>query len=581
MSVPAFRVDRYQRRCGTILLVLLGLILVVLGARVVHINISLGERLLAIAERQHQGKSVIPARRGNVYDARGRLAATSRQSPDVFVDPTRVEDLTNFANELSSRLSVAPQEIIEKVRARPDSRYVVVAAQVDEVTAEAVRSIKHAAVGLTDRFIRNYPLGTSMAHVLGAVGRDHQGLEGIELKYDGHLKGRDGRRLTVRDARRRALWRDGNRPEPPSDGGHVVLTLDAEIQRITENAVNSAVTRFEAESAVAIVLSPKNGDVLAMALSPSFDANQASEVTSELRRNRAITDPTEPGSTFKPIIMAGALEGGFVNDTEQINCHNGEHQFGGRVLTDTKPHSFLDVRGIITYSSNIGMATLAERMGNKALYETIHRFGFGRPTGVELPGEAEGLLYPLRKWNSYSTTSVCIGYEIGVTPLQLANAFAAMVNDGVLLKPRVVKQLLTADGEALETFEEGVVVGRAAEAEVARFVSEDLMVSVVEHGGGSNAGVGPYRVLGKTGTAKLPYRDRRGYEPGAYMSAFVGAAPVRDPEVVVLVMVRRPTSRLGYYGREVAAPAAGKIMAEVLAYMGVPPDEPTDQLAGL
>ena len=358
----------------------------------------------------------------------------------------------------------------------------------------------------------------------------------------------------------------------PVDGGNVVLTIDAEIQRITEEALAHRIDAFDAESGMGIVMSPKTGDVLAMACVPAFDANQAASMPAELRRNRAVTDPTEPGSTFKPFIACGAIEGGFVTTSELIDCRMGEYRIGRRVVTDARPHGLMDIKGIITRSSNIGMTIIGQRMGNEVLHETIRRFGFGERTGIDCPGEASGLVYPLHDWTSYSTVSVSFGYEVAVTPLQLVNGFCAIINDGILLKPRLVRRLVAPDGEVIESFDSPEIVQRAVSSDVARYMSQELLRSVVQSGSGRRAQLGPYRVLGKTGTAKLSCADRSGYEPGAYLSTFIGAAPADDPDVVALVMVRRPDAKRGYYGGTVSAPAVGEILAATLAYLDVPAD---------
>lgn len=581
MLTLATPLDRLQRRVGAVLLVGLAVLLLALGGRLVYVHTALGAELRASAERLRRGTTVIPARRGMVLDARGRVAAVAREVPDVFVDPALVENVDELAAELSARLNLPAAEIAAKIRDRANSRYVVVATRVDEVAADAVRGMEHVAVGLTDRSQRVYPLGSSMAHALGWVGRDGKGMAGLERAFDDHLRGRDGRRGTIRDARRRALRRSNRQFVPPVDGGHLVLTLDAEIQRMAESALAKALTRFEAQSGVVIVMSPRDGSVVAMVSQPGFDPNAAvAPGDLALRRNRAVTDPVEPGSSFKPIITCGALDGGFVSLTERIDCRMGSHYFGRRLITDTSPHGLLDLRGIITHSSNIGMGFIAHRMGNAVLHETIRRFGFGQLTGIECPGEGAGLVYPLPKWTSYSTNSVVMGYEILVTPLQLANAFSAIVNGGILLRPRIVSKLLAPDGSVIESYDSPQIVRRVASSAVARVVAQDLLVSVVENGGGRRAKVGPYSVLGKTGTARLTYADRGGYEPGAYLSVFVGAAPAHDPRLVALAMVRRPRARLGYFGATVAAPVVGEILANALAYLGVEPRE-TAALTGL
>jgi len=318
-----------------------------------------------------------------------------------------------------------------------------------------------------------------------------------------------------------------------------------------------------------------------MACYPTFDPNDPSAFPIEVRRNRAVTDPVEPGSTFKPIIACGALEGRHINTTEQFDCHMGSHAFHGRVITDVHAYGMMDLCGIVTKSSNVGMGMIAERMGNKALFETVRKFGLGDRTGIELPGENSGLVRPLKKWGKQSTQSVAIGYEIGVTPLQLITAFTAIVNDGVLIRPRIVRKLLGPDGTEKASFEGPAEVKHSTPKDIARYISREVMVSVVENGTGKPAKLDRYRVAGKTGTTKLTTPGKKGYVAGAYMGTFIGVAPADDPEVVVLVMIRRPNAKLAYYGGSVAAPAAGEILDQTLSYLGVPAkgEYPEDPLA--
>jgi len=550
-----------------------GLLISLLCVRLVKIQVVSGAELLASVERQHKSRSVIPARRGMILDRSGRVVAASRQMPDVFIDPVLVDDLDSLSIEVGIRVNVSPSEVRQAVLRRADSRYVVVARCVGEVEAEAIRELKHPAVGLSERSLRTYPLGSSMAHVLGFVGRDGNGLEGIELTLDEHLRGCNGTRATIRDARRRALWREERASTPPVDGGHVVLTIDAEIQRITEAALTRTIEKFRAKSGVGIVMKPGTGEVLAMACYPAFDVNDAPNVDQAIRRNRAVTDPVEPGSTFKPFITGGALAGGFVSPTERIDCGQGRYYAGRRLIEDTSPHGMMTLQEIVCKSSNIGMAHIGQRMGAEALHEVMARFGFGRRTGIECPGEDAGLLHPLARWTSYSVTSVPMGYEVGVTPLQLLSAFSAISNDGLLLRPRIVKELLGPDGRPIGSDRGPELVRRVLPSEVARYMSEIVLVSVVEEGSGKLAKVPGHQVLGKTGTSKLSFTDKRGYEEGAYLASFIAAAPASDPRVAVLVMVRRPDAKLGYYGSKVSAPAVGEILAGTLAYLQVPPGE--------
>ncbi len=565
--------DRRQRQLAIALLCCVMGVLVALGGRLAYIQVDYSDNLMASARKQRAGKSVIPARRGSILDCRGRVLATSRRMPDVFIDAALVNDRKEVAAVLAPRLSLSAEGIEKTLEKKPKSRFITIARHVDRITAEAVEALHLPAIGLFDQEVREYPLGESMAHVLGYVGREGKGLEGLELAFNDQLAGKDGKRLTVRDARRRAMRYGDAAPEPPKDGDHIVLTLDAEIQRITEEALADSIVEFSAESGVAIVMDPSNAAVLAMCSVPTFDPRDPGSSPSDNRRNRCVTDPTEPGSTFKPIIASEAIEGKHVSKTERINTHNGVYRIGSRRIKDTKPFAELDIRGIITHSSNIGMSIIATRMGNPLLHETIRRFGFGDLTGIECPGENRGLVRPLSKWTSMTTASVSFGYEISVTPIQLVTSFAALFNDGWLLKPHVVKAVVGPDGQVVASYDKPEVVRRVVSAETANYLAKDLMLSVVTNGGGGRAKVPGYAVAGKTGTAKLMYRDRGQYEPGAYMGAYVGAAPVEDPKIVVLVMIRRPDAKKGYYGGKVAAPVVARIMTRTLAYMDVPRDD--------
>ncbi len=547
-----------------------------LGGKLWYINTAMREKLISRAEEQRRSASVIPARRGMIMDRKGRVVAATEFLSDVFVDPSRVKDVDALAQKLAPPLNLPADRIAAKIRQREKSQFVVLATRVDEITESAVRAINDPAVGLDSHPVRTYPLGSSMAHVLGWVGRDGSGMEGVELQYDAQLRGTPGRRATIRDVHRRGIMPADEGDVAPKDGGHVVLTVDAELQRITESALERGVRKVQAQSGVAVVMSPGTGEVLSMACYPGFDPAAASEAPAKLRRNRVVTDPTEPGSTFKPFIASGALEGSFISLTEKIDCHMGQKYFGSRLIKDVKKCGMLDLRGILTYSSNIGMSTIAERMGNPTLHNTIRRFGFGTKTGIEYPGEADGLVRPLKKWGYLSTQSVAMGYEIATTPLQLATAFSAIVNDGVLLKPRLVHQTLSAEGDVLADNSHPIVVNRVITSKTAQLLTQDLLASVVEEGSGKLAKLDHYKVSGKSGTAKLPFENHKGYEPGAYMGAFLGASSIRPnetPELAVLVMIRRPDPALGYYGGAVAAPVVGEILQYSLAYLQVEPDE--------
>jgi len=571
MSVSDDNADNAGRairpRAATVILVLIAIAYVGLIGRLVQINTTLAPKLRGIAERQQQASMRIPARRGNIYDRRGRLLATSLMRPSVFADPAMIDQPAETARKLAAILEIDPGRIEERIRNSGAPRFCWIERQVTAEQADAVRRSGLSGVSLQQEFVRSYPLNQVAAQVLGFVSRDGRGLGGVELAADELLSGQDGRRVTVCDARRSGLQPEFIPSRAPVDGGHVVLTIDSVIQSIAESQLREQVAAFEAESGMAVVMSPRTGDVLAMACEPSFDPNEPTRYPASRRRNRCITDPVEPGSIFKPFIVAGALEGGYCNTTERIDCHNGLYRFGTRLMHDTSPKGELTVSEILIYSSNIGMGILGTRMGNEALHEVVTRLGFGERTGIELPGESAGPLAPLRGWTDYSTTSVTMGQEIAVTPLQLARAFCALVNGGRLPACQVIAARLASDGQVTGLDTPARPLPVVIEPEIADFIAFDALRKVVTRGG-HPVNASPYQMCGKSGTAEVAYEDRRGYEPDVYLSSYMGAAPLDDPAVVVLVMLKRPNADIHHYGRIVAGPAVRDIVRGVLDYWG-------------
>ncbi len=567
----------FQKTAAKVAAAGIAALLVVLAGRLVEINTAEAARLNALGTGQYHSRSIIPARRGTIFDAQGRILAGSRDLPSVFADPSQVQDVAETAARVAAILQADAGQIEEQLRHRSAPQFCWISHCIAPVEAEAIRNAKLPGIGVVEEPARHYPMGQALGQVIGFTSSDGKGLEGLELAYDQWLSGQGGWYWTVRDTRRRPI-RASDEPEhareEARDGGHIVLTVDSVIQEFLEERLARQIQDFRAESGVAVVMEPQTGDVLAMACYPPFDPNAYSESPAELRRNRAVTDMVEPGSVFKPFIASAALVEQAVTLNEKIYCHDGLHVIGGRRLHDTHPRGELTLKGIVVESSNIGMGILGSRLGNEALHRWLRAFGFGQPTGIGFPGESPGGVAPLEDWTNYSTLSVTFGQEIALTPLQLVTAFCAIVNDGVLLKPRLVRARLASDGAVVEEFWGPDPVRRVLPVEVARYFTQDVLVSVVNGTGSAhNAAIPGYQVLGKTGTAQVAYANRRGYEPGAYLSSFMGAAPARDPRVAVLVMIQRPNPAKGYYGGVVSAPVVGDVLASTLAYLQVPPDE--------
>jgi len=562
--------DRRIKLLGGSILVGVCLLFVALAGRLVHINASPSPTLASLVHAQRIGSTTIAARRGSILDAQGRVVAGTRLRPSAFADPSAIVDVAETARRLAPILDLPAGHIEQTLTTDRSRRFCWLKRWMDPVDASSIRRLGLAGIYLRDESERYYPLESLMAQTVGIVGREGRGLEGLELLYNAHLTGASGRQVSVYDGRReRPIWVRSDLSTRPRDGGHVVLTLDSVIQGFVETHLAEAVAKFEAAFGVAVVMSPRTGDVLAIAQVPTFDPNRYGAWGPQVRRNRVVCDAHEPGSIFKPFVAAGALSARVVEKGEMFDCGPGERYFGRRLMHDSSPRGVIPFEDVIAKSSNIGMGIIGERMGNRMIHDVVRSFGFGEATGVKFPGESRGIVRPLSQWSRYSMTSLPIGQEIGVTALQMVTAFSAIVNGGQLLRPRLVRALLDSEGEVMESFEGPVVVRRVLPERVAGYMTREVLVGVVERGGGRAAALADWQMLGKTGTAQVAYADQPGYEPDAYIGSFIGAAPAADPRVVALVMIHRPQASLGYYGTKVAAPAVGRIMGRTLAYLGV------------
>jgi cell division protein FtsI/penicillin-binding protein 2 len=558
---------------GHALIGLVCLTLLALIGRLSFIHVEKAPQLQAYSEARQRCTVSIPGRRGMILDRRQRVLAGSYDRPTVFADPRYIENREETARQLAVILHKPAAEILEKLEKPTSPAFVILAKNIAPSDAKDVESLDIRGINTRKEPAREYPMGKLAAHVLGFVGRDGSGLDGVEMMFERYLKATKGKRVVYRDRRRRASFQEPNSYVAPQDGLHVVLTIDAEIQDKVEEQVSQAVEHFKAESGVGIVMDPKTGEVLAITSYPTFEPARANTYPADARRNRALTDPVEPGSCFKPYTMAAALADGLTTPNETIYCHDGLFKIGGRLLHDHHPYGNLTTTMGMVKSSNILMAILGLRLGNERMYEAFRNFGFGAQTGIDLPGEGEGLLMPLSKWNSYSTTSVPMGQELAITPIQLATAFCSLVNGGRLLKPRVVAAVTDAEGHIVEDYRDVHVRGQSIDPATAQTMVEILSL-VVNEGTGRNCKLDKWQALGKTGTAQVPRKGARGYEPNAYLGSFIGSAPASNPDLVALVMIRKPDRRIGYYGSTVAAPAVKAILEHGLTYRNVPADLP-------
>ena len=600
-----------------LLLGLAAVCLVALIGRLVQINATMRDddhRLAQHVSQQQRFTVPLAARRGEILDVHGRVLAGSQQRPSVFADPVSVMDPEAAAKDLAPLLETRPARVharAAKIREQLDLaraathpiRFVWLERGIDREQEEPIRRLidpvdvplnpdnpkspkkrlppRIAGVGIVYEPFRRYPMHTVAAHLVGCVDIDSKGIEGIESRYDTVLTGTPGFMTMYCDAGRRPMWPAEGGFHPPRDGMTVRLTIDAAIQEVLDAQVAEAVAHYKAESGVGIVMNPKTGDMLAMTSVPTFDPNDPGASLLEARRPRFLTDPAEPGSTFKPLVAAAALAEKVVRPGEIINCHGGTLDLGARKLHDAHAYGDLTFEQIVIRSSNIGMALIGMRLGNERIYRYLSApagYGFGSRTGIELDGEDPGLLLPFRKWTSFSTASLPMGQEIAVTPLQLANAFSTIVNGGKCLRPRVVRAIVDPRGEVVQEFTGPQVLRQVLPPDVAEFMTKTVLVGVVsdDHGTGRRAALPQYQVLGKTGTAQIARKNGGGYLPDAYTASFVGAAPASDPALVVLVMIRHPQRSIGHFGGTVSAPVVREVLGRSLAYLGVPPDKKPD-----
>ncbi len=553
----------------------LGVVLVaflMLGGRLSQIQIVEADAYRALAERQQLVKRQLAARRGSIYDREGRLLAATVRRWSVFADPSAIEHPAETADLLGRTLDLSAARI-EK-RLLKDGQFVWIKRLMPDAQAEAIRTMGIKGVHLRKESKRAYPQGRAAAHVVGFTNVDGKGLGGIEARLDSVLRGRPGMEQVLCDGGRRIIRSQRPRYRKLAfDGYDVYLTLDIEVQNIAEEELARGVEKHAPERATVVVMDVRDGSILAMASWPTYDPQAPAATPMGYQRNVAVSDAYEPGSAFKPVAISMALDRGVVTPDTEFDCHQGLWRIKSRTIHDTHPYGMLPVTEIITRSSNIGAAQVGMALGAADLYAGVHAFGFGRPTGIALPGEAGGMVRPLRVWNGYSVQSIPFGQELSVTPLSMVRAFAALANGGLLLQPRIIESIRHADtGEVVYTADGPVVNARPISAKTAEQVLQ-MIRRVVTHGTGRNVKNCEYPLAGKTGTAQLIKEDGSGYGEGRYMSSFVAVGPVPDPRIAVIASFRAP-SKGGYYGSQVAAPVVGGIADRVLRHMRVPVPQP-------
>ncbi len=579
--------DRTRRR-ALVMCAVLCVWMVCVGVRLIYLQTAGHEFLVSRARGQQQGSRATRAGRGLILDRNGRELARSVEVTSVFAVPDEIENVNKDIARLAGLLNEDAAPLIRRVnRARTEKRkFVWLARKLDALDAEKIPTLKIKGVYTRQESKRFYPNDSLAAHIIGFVGLDEHGLGGIEQTQENRLRGEAGRVYLNLDVNRKAY----DAVEVAArDGGSIVLTLDAVIQYQTEKVLEAAVAQSRARAGTAVVLDPRTGEILALANAPTFNPNTPPSVAStskhksqsdtadsvdmspadvaRVRVNHALQNIYEPGSTFKIVAYAAALEEGLAKPDDTIDCQMGGITIAGRRIRDHHPYGSLTLTEALAKSSNVAAIKLGMRLGDERLHSYITRFGFGARTGVDLPGETAGLLRPVKKWQASSVGSIAIGQEVGVTPLQVASAFGTIANDGVRVAPHIVRGVRASDGALIAN--PSAAATRVTSDETARAL-RGMLESVTLKGTAKKAQLEGYTAAGKTGTAQKIDPATRAYSATKYVASFAGFAPVENPQVVIVVVLDEPVG--AYHGGDAAAPVFRDIADVVLPYLKVMPD---------
>jgi cell division protein FtsI/penicillin-binding protein 2 len=555
--VPAKQANRRIRLLLAAFLVVFAVTL----SRAFWLQAVKAQSLGKMAQSQHRETVDIPASRGTIYDRDGIRMAIGEQATTVYADPRQVTNalaVAQTAQKVFGKKVVRASELYPELRDKKRA-FVYIARKADPDSAS--RFMKHGfdGVNVYPEERRFYPQHTVAASILGYAGVDNEGIAGLEYGFDKVLRGKPGVETIVKDPFGRAIDTISSTPE--REGSDLFLTIDHTIQAEAESVLKRTLHQWGGKAAAAIVLDPRNGEILAMADAPGYDANSFARMKPGRTRNRAVTDQYEPGSTFKLVTVSAALSEHLVTPRTTFRLPYSIH-VADRVIHDAeeRPTEVMSVAKILSHSSNVGAVTLAEKLGKERLMKWIERWGFGKPTGLDFPGEAAGSVLPLDQWSGSTIGNVPIGQGIAVTPLQMASAYAAVANGGVWVQPHLVKKVA---GHAQPKPKERRILSPTVDSQVSA-----MLTNVVADGTGTEAQIPGYKVAGKTGTAEVP--GPHGYTTGKYVASFVGYVPASKPRLVVLVKVQEPTRAI--FGGTVAAPAFAEIARFCLQYLEIPPD---------
>jgi len=536
--------------------------------RAFQLQIIERDKLTQLIEKQYLKYIKLPPKRGTIYDRKKRELAVSIEVDSVYARPGKIKSKKGIAKKLSPILEVSYRSLKRKLAS--DRPFVWLKRKISPLQSTKIKNLNLEGIGLIEENKRFYPNRELASHCLGFAGLDPKGLEGLELEYDSYLKGTLGYLLVERDALGRNIHTQNIKQVNATKGYNLQLTIDKTIQYLVEKALDQGVKKTQAKAGIAIVMVPQTGEILALAVRPTFNPNNFWDYSPSQWRNRAVTDVFEPGSTFKIFLISSALEEGIFQPQDIFYCENGSYFLEDRVIHDLHQYGWLTLTKIIKYSSNIGACKIAENLGKQRFYRYIRKFGFGSKTGIDLPGETSGLLTLPYMWSRINLGTISFGQGISTSPLQLITAFSAIANQGILMKPYLVEAIFNDQGEIIKEFHpenRGRIIAPGTAKQVT-----SILKTVIEKGGtGENAFIPGFEIAGKTGTAQKVDPKIKHYSNRKTVSSFMGFLPTDDPKLAILIIIDEPQGIP--YGGTVAAPIFKEATNQIIRYLNIPPNQ--------
>ncbi|HOX54518.1 MAG: penicillin-binding transpeptidase domain-containing protein [Candidatus Omnitrophica bacterium] len=526
--------------------------------KLILIQIFRSDHLRKIAQKQHNLLLELEPERGIIYDRHMRPLSTNLPAQSLYAVPSKIKNKNDLAEKLARITGQSKDSFLDRLNRK--KAFIWLARKLPGRQYEEIKKINSDGLGFRRETKRYYPNAQLASQIIGFAGLDNIGLEGIELSFDKYLKGKLGWCLLLRDAKQRGIMLE-EEFVPSQDGNDIVLTIDETIQFIAERALDETFKKHNARGATIVVINPKTGEILALANRPTFDLNNFDNSIAESHRNRAICDFYEPGSVFKIVTASAALEENKVQETDKFFCENGSYKVANHILHDYRPHGTLTFKEVMMQSSNIGVTKVAQILGPELVYKYAKLFGFGSLTGIDLPGEVQGQNKPPEKWSKTSIGAVPIGQEVCVTAIQLVTAISAIANDGVLMRPFVIKRIQDKKGEIIKEFHPQEIRRVITEKTAARM--KDILAAVVAEGTGRGGQIPGYRAAGKTGTAQKV--ENGVYSHSKFTATFMGFVPVEDPKLAIVVSVDEPHP--AYLGGTVSAPVFKRVAEDSLKYL--------------